>query len=316
MGHSASHVQFSPVPSRAAGFVGCTHRDNMRLDFGLQGPRTCHKRNNRWLFQIEGISAVANALPPLKGSRPKFEFKEQQIAHLTQSIYYPIKAEWKPVNLTLYDIKKNENPVFNWMQLVYDPTPAAQSEWRPVLASGDSFKRNASLCLYDGCGQVIERWKFENCYPQNINWGDLDMGNSDVVVVDVTLRYDRAYIVTSGVPSPSPVTASVTTDQSSGSITSAGRQTTIITVDAQGRFLREDPYDPPGTADQRQRSVPPVPQQTSVSSVQQTALSGVQPQFRQGVQRVLQEQKVSQQIDADFAARTARQAAEDAKKGS
>ena len=54
----------------------------------------------------------------------------------------------------------------------------------------------ASLILYDGCGNKIERWVFENVWPQSAEFGELDMQSSEVVTGDVTLRYDRAYVET------------------------------------------------------------------------------------------------------------------------
>ena len=190
--------------------IACTTRTNMGFDFGLNGLDSCFpKRKNRWLFQIEGISGVANALPPLKSSRPHLEFREQQISHLVQQIYYPIMADWKPIQLTLYDTKISANPVFDWVKRVYDPKPdGLYGEWRPVyldgVQDGFQFKRTGLLCLYDGCGNVVEQWTFENCYPQSVNFGDLDMADCAIMVMDITLRYDRAYIDSADV-SPKPI---------------------------------------------------------------------------------------------------------------
>ena len=72
---------------------------------------------------------------------------------------------------------------------MYDPTTGN------YLASCDGFKVDqATLNLYDGCGKVIETWIFENAWPQNIEFGELDMTSSEVITCDLTLRYDRAYI--------------------------------------------------------------------------------------------------------------------------
>ena len=181
----------------------CTDRDNMGFDLTLFGNGSslldiCFpKMKNRWLFQIDKVSGVANALPPIKASRPQLDFKEQQIAHLVQQLYYPIMADWKPLQLTLYDTKPNDNAVFDWIKLVYDPKPDGGDEWSPVYNGGggdDGFKRDAVLCLYDGCGKVVEKWKYENCYPQAVNFGDLEMNEMHIVTMDLTLRYDRAYI--------------------------------------------------------------------------------------------------------------------------
>lgn len=57
----------------------------------------------------------------------------------------------------------------------------------------DGFKKEGKLELYDGCGEVIERWIFENMYIESADFGDLDHSDSGVVYVDLTIRYDRAY---------------------------------------------------------------------------------------------------------------------------
>ena len=168
----------------------------MGFDFGLESPSLCLKRKNRWLFVIPNISADSsqsggtNCLPPSKSARPNISFKEIEAQHLNETIYFPGKPDWKPVNLTLYDLKKNStNPVFKWLQKLYDP------ETGKYKTSCDGFKIDqATLNLYDGCGTIIETWIYENAWPQSVEFGELDMSLSEVVTCDITLRYDRAYI--------------------------------------------------------------------------------------------------------------------------
>lgn len=202
--------------------VTCTNRDNMGFDFGMQDPESCYLQSFRWLFQIEGVSGVAKALPPLQAARPSLNFKEQMVAHLVENIYYPVRPEWKPVTITLYEIRNSNsvpvgrNPVMEWVQQLYNPSPKTtqstvaalgegvetlSGDWFDIAKEGcaqDSqslcFKRNATLCLYDGCGSVLEVWRFDNAWPQSVDWGDLDMGSSEILTAKVTLRYDRAWI--------------------------------------------------------------------------------------------------------------------------
>jgi len=179
----------------------------MGFDFGLEDDMTCFHLKFRWLFEIEGVASQAEALPPSRAARPSFSYKESEIQHVTETVFYPSKPEWKPINLTLYDIRSNKNPVFAWLKEAYD---SQKAEWLPVedteseTSSNATFKREGKLCLYDGCGNIVEEWTFDNCYPQAINWGDLDMASSDVVMVDVTLRYDRAYFKDSNMGGGSP----------------------------------------------------------------------------------------------------------------
>lgn len=166
----------------------------MGFDFGLESPNLCLMRKFRWLFFIPEISSWGtNALPPEKGARPSLSFKEIEAQHLNEIIYYPSKPDWKPITLTLYDLKKNKNPVFEWLKEKYDPY---KGTWK---AAGNFKQPLAWLSMYDGCGNVQEQWYFENVWPNNLEWGELDMSDSSYVTVELTLRYDRAYI-----PEPPP----------------------------------------------------------------------------------------------------------------
>lgn len=164
---------------------------NMGFDFGLSDPNACFKRKNRWLFKITDISADGiNSLPPSKASRPSLSFKEIEVPHLNETIYMPGKPDWKPVTLTLYDLKKNVHPIFNWLAQIYNPKNDSFSG-----ASCDGFKKPEGILeLYDGCGDILESWVFESIWPQSIEFGDLDMTSGEVITCDLTLRYDRAYI--------------------------------------------------------------------------------------------------------------------------
>lgn len=168
-------------------------RERMGFDFGLESPDLCLKRKFRWLFKIENVSSEGvNTLPPEKGARPSLNFKEVDAQHLNETIYYPGKPDWKPINLTLYDLKKNNNPVIEWLEEMYDPETAI---WNIGYGTGGEFKKGtATLEMYDGCGGVVEAWVFENIWPNNIEWGELSMDDSNYVTIDLTLRYDRAYI--------------------------------------------------------------------------------------------------------------------------
>jgi len=154
--------------------------------FGLRDG--CFKRKNRWLFTIPEISAEGiNALPPSKASRPGLSFKELSMEHLTETIYYPGKPEWKPITITLYDLRKEQSPLWDWIYSLYD-LPNSR-----YLYSVGFKKEQAILTLYDGQGLELENWFFESVWCQDIVFGELDMSDSGICTVDITLRYDRAY---------------------------------------------------------------------------------------------------------------------------
>lgn len=167
----------------------------MGLDFGLEKPEVCIPRKFRWLFTIKDVSAdsgSAESLPPTRANRPVVSFKELELEHLSETVYFPGKPDWRPVTLVLYDLKRNKNPVFEWLKKFYDPCSDSGTIKYAGLTSENGLKKDATLELYNGCGDVIETWTFENVWPQTIDFGELDMSSNEIVMVEVTLRYDRA----------------------------------------------------------------------------------------------------------------------------
>lgn len=166
-------------------------------------PNAIFKRKFRWLFFVEGIIGDGvNTLPPSSGARPSLAFKSSTFEHLNETISYPVKPDWKPINLTLFDIKCNMNPIWdNWIKPMYDPKLGGNNYNYPILEGANfknSFKKNARLELYDGCGSIMESWIFENAYPEDVNFDELKMDENGIVNITLTLRYDRAYIESYG----------------------------------------------------------------------------------------------------------------------
>lgn len=183
-------------------FMACTGEPMgfFRPEWGGTGNAGTVKRKFRWLFDIENITLGNDtALPCIKAARPKLNFREMQAEHLNETINYPSKPDWQPIQLSLYDRCINvQNPIFTWLKQQYNPVPtgdefeAGCSDWYPCI-DDLSFKPCCFLRLLDGCGNKLEEWTLEHCYPQSIDWGDLDMSSSEIVTVDFSLRYDRAF---------------------------------------------------------------------------------------------------------------------------
>lgn len=166
---------------------------SMGLFYGYE--KSCFKRKYRWMFTLPGVAGdpnpSANVLPPSKASRPNLTFKEIEAQHISETIYFPGKPDWKPISITLYDNKNNYNPVFEYIRNYYDPSFVGKGNFK---YSSNLKIPKAKLELYSGCGNPIESWVFENVWPQQIEFGELDMSESGVVTVDLTLRYDRAWV--------------------------------------------------------------------------------------------------------------------------
>ena len=64
----------------------------MGRDMGLGalgGGDICLMRKFRWIFTIDGVcDDGTSALPPDKGARPSLNFKEIEVQHLNETIYF------------------------------------------------------------------------------------------------------------------------------------------------------------------------------------------------------------------------------------
>lgn len=166
---------------------------NMGLAFGLERENVCFPRANRWMFYIPGVcgdqTPGVTALPPEKSARPEVSFKEMSVSHLIEDVYYPAKPEWKPFQVTLYNVSNIVNPVFEWIRQIYDPEIGQFYE--PLK---NNFIKDCILAMYNGCGDLLESWIYEDCWAQNTNFNQLDYGSSSIMMIDITIRYARAYI--------------------------------------------------------------------------------------------------------------------------
>lgn len=159
------------------------------------------KRSFRWIFSIPEVCGWypddgLNCKLHEKTNRPNITIREIQMEHLGQTIYMPGKVAFEPVSLTLWDTyrvrgktEKDENPVWKWLNEWYDYNTGTYK----AMTSG--FKKTCNLKLYDGCGCAIEHWVYENAWPQSVNFNEVDMGQSSVLTIDLTLKYDLAYLV-------------------------------------------------------------------------------------------------------------------------
>lgn len=158
----------------------------------------------RFAFLIEGVTMYGglDVKPTHKAQRPNISFKEIVLEHLTETIYMPGKVEFKPIQITLYDTYNpalnKENPVFKWIESYYYPTDGVYGFGAQNNVQGaNQFKKTAYLNMYDGSGCLVESWEFQNAWPQDINFNEVDYSSNDVMSIDLTLRYDRCFALQS-----------------------------------------------------------------------------------------------------------------------
>jgi len=170
---------------------------------------TIFKRKFRWMFEVPSIVGEGmNMYPPSAAARPKLTFNDFQVNHLVETITIPGRPVWNPITLTVYDIVYDNSasgntpahPIYEWILSLYGEYPyfpykfsGGQVAYGGYGGAANRFKKPyAYIVMYDGCGCKLEQWTLENVWPSDADFGELDMGSSDVATITLTLKYDRA----------------------------------------------------------------------------------------------------------------------------
>lgn len=151
------------------------------------------KRKYRWTLAIDTCAGKIPLNFVKLASRPNMTIEETEINFLNGKTWIPGKGTWETITVTYYDVgggpgNNFSNAIYGWLNSVYefrDPVRLRQaSKW-------GEYGGTATLLLFDGCGNEMERWILRQVWPQAINWGDLDYANSEEVTIELTLRYSE-----------------------------------------------------------------------------------------------------------------------------
>lgn len=152
---------------------------------------TIFKRKFRYKFELFDICG-GKSIPEhyvKTAARPNLAIEETEINFLNATSWIPGKARWETITVTYIDVATADiAPLYTWLASIYNFT-------NPVTLEMGSQRRDYTgtgvLTLYDGCGQLLERWTMRDMWPTGVNWGDLDYASSDTADIELTLRYSQ-----------------------------------------------------------------------------------------------------------------------------
>lgn len=161
------------------------------------------RRTHRWVFSSIGPEQLLNKdirLVLKTASRPSVAFEEPPMHHNQEQIYFAGKHTWEPLSLSWYDVEQPTNvskAMFDWIEYCLqlhdgggaggDGTKAADVSHPRTYKAQDNY-----LDMLDGVGTRNERWEVYNGWPQSVNWNALDYSSSDLQLIEVKFRFDRA----------------------------------------------------------------------------------------------------------------------------
>ncbi len=147
-----------------------------------------------------------------KADKPTLSFGETEHHYLNHKYYWPGKAEWNEVTITLVDPVEPDlagELVSALADMGYRiPAGTTDEEFRTpskkdaVSTWGggtDGAQDDIQIIQIDAEGNALETWTLKHAWIKEVTFGDLDYGSEDLTEVTIKFRYDWATFI-SGAP--------------------------------------------------------------------------------------------------------------------
>jgi len=156
-------------------------------------------RKFRWeldIFNLAGFDKVKLALKTC--SRPNYNNDKIQVEHFNDRFYLAGKTTYSEMTFLAYDtIPDSESGLYvsqmlaAWKDIVFNP----RTNLMFPAGGASGYKRDGTLTMYDGLGNEQITWSLTGMWIVSLNFGDLDYGDSESSMVDVSISYDKAFLV-------------------------------------------------------------------------------------------------------------------------
>ena len=152
------------------------------------------RRTHRWAFKTFGKMPGDRRVYLLlkSASRPSLTFEEPPMHHNQEQVYFAGKHTWEPLALAWYDVENDPDvsqTMWDWIEVCM---PLSGGKAANVMTPKAYKEGIATLEMLDGVGVASETWEVYNGWPQAVNWNALDYSASDLQLIEVKYRYDRA----------------------------------------------------------------------------------------------------------------------------
>jgi hypothetical protein len=161
------------------------------------------KRNFRFLVQITGIDdPEKDTLWWAKTMKlPSVSFGEVEHNFLDNKYYYPGRATWDEVNMTLVDpVSPDATAIMHKLIMGQGYNVKSNLNDRNTISkkksSGINGVQSVIIQVLDDEGTNIETWTLKNAFIKSISYSDLDYSSDELRQIDVSLRYDYAECLT------------------------------------------------------------------------------------------------------------------------
>lgn len=139
------------------------------------------KMQNRFIMSIDGIPSYM-----IRASgRPQLQQDAKPLPHINLERYVKGKTRWQPINLTLYDpiVPSGAQAIMEWVRLGHESVTGRNGYM-------DFYKKDIVINVLGPVGDKVEEWIAKGAFLTAVNFGEMDWGNDDPLLIQCTLQAD------------------------------------------------------------------------------------------------------------------------------
>ena len=143
------------------------------------------KRNYRWVLAIEGIDAFLVS----ETQRPTISIGDKKIDFINSYRNIAGKLSFSDITVKLHDpiAPSGAQQVMEWIRTHYESVSGR-------AGYADFYKRDLQLKMLDPVGTVVELWDIKGAFITQANYGTLQYGGDDIMMIDLTLKIDNCVL--------------------------------------------------------------------------------------------------------------------------
>ena len=143
------------------------------------------KRSYRWVLAIEGIDSFLVA----SANRPSIQLGEKKIDFINSYRMIGGKLSFGDLTVKLHDpiAPSGAQQVMEWIRTHYESVSGR-------AGYADFYKRDIQLKMLDPIGTVVELWDIKGAFLTSVNFGSLDYGNEEIMMIDLGIKFDNCVL--------------------------------------------------------------------------------------------------------------------------
>lgn len=143
------------------------------------------KMANRFILYMDGIPSYLVK----KVTRPTLTQEVKPIDHINVQRYVKGKSKWGTVQMTLYDpiVPSGAQAVMEWVRLHHESVTGRDGYL-------EFYKKDLTLNGLGPVGDKVEEWILKGAQISEVNFGEMDWSQDNVMEFTVTLAIDYAVL--------------------------------------------------------------------------------------------------------------------------